>query len=116
MPERSLLSTHQQRALMGEQGAALSIHAGDLRAVCNHTKLLAPEGHDMAMIKIGRATTGLAAFAILAAMAAALTGCAEQPYPDLGTINKVDNVLTPGQRDDAIKDLAREQNSSGTRQ
>jgi hypothetical protein len=48
-----------------------------------------------------RARTGLVAFAVLAAMAAGLSGCAEQPYPDLGTVNKVDNVLAV-ERDDTV--------------
>jgi hypothetical protein len=62
-----------------------------------------------------RATTGLAAIAVAAAIAAGLTGCAEQPYPDLGTVNKVDNVLTPVERDDTIKDLAKEQGTPPSR-
>jgi hypothetical protein len=69
----------------------------------------------MAMSTIRRARTGLVAFAVLAAWAASLSGCAEQPYPDLGTVNKVDNVLTPVERDDTIKDLAKEQSSSRPR-
>lgn len=62
----------------------------------------------MKAIMSKRATTGLAALAIAAGIAAGLTACAEQPYPDLGTVNKVDNVLTPVERDDTIKDLAKE--------
>jgi hypothetical protein len=66
----------------------------------------------MAMSKFRRARTGLVAFAVLTAAAASLSGCSEQPYPDLGTINKVDNVLTPVERDDTIRDLAKETSSS----
>lgn len=42
--------------------------------------------------------------AALLSVTASLTGCAEE-YPRLPEITKMDNLLTPQQRDQTIKDL-----------
>jgi hypothetical protein len=57
-----------------------------------------------------RARTGLVALPFLF-----MRGLSDGTYPDLGTVNKVDNVLTPVERDDTIRDLAKEQSSSRPR-
>jgi hypothetical protein len=50
--------------------------------------------------------------AVLCVMAAALSGCADE-YPRLPDLTKMNNILSPKERDQAIKDLTGDQSATG---
>ena len=72
-----------------------------------------PEGHTLALGIEKHMLRGFTiAAAVLCVTAAALSGCAEN-YPRLPDLTKMNDVLSPKERDQTIKDLTTEQSANG---